>query len=154
MYGHLRPEQPEIIYQTIKNVSSPEYPVEKMCLILEISRSGYYAWGGRGPSNREKVNVRILNILKASHTKAEGMIGLDKMWEDVKEAGIQCGRNRVYKIQRENKLYSVRKKPFRVCITDSNHNLPKAPNLLNQDFHVDKPNAVWVTEVVSFIITD
>lgn len=151
MYRHLRPEQPEVIYQAVKEVSNSKYPVEKMCQTLTISRSGYYAWGGRKPSNRKEVNEQILEILKDSHTKAEGMIGLDKMWEDVREAGIQFGRNRVYKIQKKNKLYSVRKKPFRVCITDPNHNLPKAPNLLNQDFYVDKPNAVWVTDITQFI---
>ena len=44
-------------------------------------------------------------------------------------------------------MYSVRKKPFRVCLTDSKHNLPKAPNLLNQNFNVDNPNSVWVTDI-------
>jgi len=79
------------------------------------------------------------------------MIGLDKLWDDVRDAGFQCGRNRVYKIQKTHNLYSIRKKPFRVCITDSNHDLPKAPNLLNQDFNVDKPNKVWVTDITQFI---
>ena len=116
-----------------------------MCDTLDVSKSGYYDWNGREPSQRKKTNEKILKVLKDSHTKAEGMIGLDKLWDDVKDAGIQCGRSRVYHIQKDNNLYSVRKKPFRVCITDSNHNLPKAPNLLNQDFKVDKPNKVWVT---------
>lgn len=130
--------------------SSSGCPVEKMCETLEVSRSGYYDWDGRGPSKRQKENAKILEVMKASHTKAQGMIGLDKLWSDVKEAGIKCGRNRVYKLQKENELYSVRKKPFRVCITDSNHNLPKAPNLLNQNFKVDHPNKVWVSDITEF----
>ena len=88
--------------------------------------------------------------MKASHAKAQGMIGLDKLFGDVRDAGFNCGRNRIYKLQKGNGLYSVRKKPFQVCITDSNHNLPKAPNLLNQDFSVNKPNAVWVTDITEF----
>ena len=46
-------------------------------------------------SEREKTNKKILEILKDSHKKAEGMIGLDKLWADVKDEGIKCGRNRV-----------------------------------------------------------
>ena len=103
-------------------------------------------------ANRVNVKRQMKRFfLKDSHTKAEGMIGLDKLWDDVKDAGIQCGRNRVYNIQKSHNLYSVRKKPFRVSITDSNHNLPKAPNLLNQDFKVDRPNKVWVTDITQFI---
>lgn len=118
--------------------------------MLEVSRSGYYDWNERGPSKRQKENEKIRDLLKASHSKAQGMIGLDKLWADVKDAGISCGRNRVYTIQKANKLYSVRKKPFRVGTTDSNHNLPKAPNVLEQNFDVDKPNAVWVTDITLF----
>lgn len=121
-----------------------------MCHVLDVSRSGYYDWDGREISEREKTNAKIVEVMKNSHTKAQGMIGLDKLWEDVKEAGFRCGRNRVYNLQKEHGLYSVRKKPFRVCTTDSNHELPKAPNLLNQNFQVDKPNVVWVTDITEF----
>jgi putative transposase len=124
-----------------------------MCQALEISRSSYYEWSVRKPSKRKIQNEKILKVMKDRHSRAQAMIGLDKLWEDVRDAGFRCGRNRVYKLQKKHKLYSVRKKPFRVCITDSNHNLPKAPNLLNQDFQVDKPNAVWVTDITEFKVT-
>lgn len=121
-----------------------------MCRIIEVSRSGYYDWDEREPSKREKDNVKILKIMKKSHSNAQGMIGLDKLWSDVRDAGFKCGRNRVYQLQKKHQLYSVRKKPFRVCTTDSNHNLSTAPNLLNQEFKVDRPNAVWVSDITEF----
>lgn len=121
-----------------------------MCETFEVSRSGFYDWKGRGPSKRQEEDEAILKVLKQKHTEAQGMIGLDKLWEDVREAGFQCGRNRVYKLQKVNNLYSVRKKPFRVGLTDPNHPLPKAPNLLNQNFHVDTPNTVCVTDITQF----
>jgi putative transposase len=121
-----------------------------MCQVLEVSRSGFYDWNKRETSEREKTNEKILRIMKNSHIKTQGMIGLDKLWADVREAGISCGRNRAYNLQKKHQLYSVRKKPYRVCITDSNHHLPKAPNLLNQEFQVDKPGAVWVTDITEF----
>lgn len=115
-----------------------------------MSRSGYYEWLMRKPSRRKKETEKITSIMRDSHAKAQGMIGLDKIWEDVRAAGYRCSRNRVYKLQKAHQLYSVRKKPFRRCITDSNHNLPKAPNLLNQEFKVDRPNTVWVTDITEF----
>jgi len=121
-----------------------------MCQVLGVSRSGYYEWVIKKPSKRRKETEKITSIMRTSYAKAQGMIGLDKIWEDVRDAGHRCGRNRVYKLQKANQLYSVRKKPFRHCITDSNHSLPKAPNILNQEFKVDRPNAVWVTDITEF----
>jgi putative transposase len=125
-----------------------------MCRVLDVSRSGYYDWDERKLSKREQENVKILEVMKRSHTDAQGMIGLDKLWGDVKDAGYQSGRNRVYRLQRKHKLYSIRKKPYRVCTTDSNHTLPVAPNLLNREFEVDRPNAVWVTDITEFTTAD
>ena len=140
-----------MIYKIIKKESSSSgFPVEKMCQTLEVSRSGYYDWDGRGPSKRQEEDEKILKVLKQKHAEAQGMIGLDKLWEDVREAGFKCGRNRVYRLQKANRLYSVRKKPFRVGLTDSNHNLPKAPNLLNQNFQANATNTVWVTDITQF----
>ena len=121
-----------------------------MCQALDVSRSGFYDWDGRGASKRQKENEEILKVLKKKHSETQAMIGLDKLWADVRDAGFKCGRNRVYKLQKENGLYSVRKKPFRVCTTDSNHNLSKAPNLLNQNFKVNAPNTIWVTDITEF----
>lgn len=121
-----------------------------MCETLEVPRSGFYDWDGRRPSKRQEEDEKMLKVLKQKHTQAQGMIGLDKLWDDVREAGFKCGRNRVYRLQKANKLYSVRKKPFRIGLTESNHNLPKAPNLLNQNFQVDTPNTVWVTDITQF----
>lgn len=50
------------------------------------------------------------------------MIGLDKLWADVREAGFKCGRNRVYRQQKANKLYSIRRKLFRVGLTEYRNN--------------------------------
>lgn len=78
------------------------------------------------------------------------MCGLDKLWKDVREKFPHCSRNRVYKLQKQHELYSVRKKPFKVATTDSNHRLPVADNILNQDFKASRPNQVWVTDITQF----
>ena len=93
-----------MIFQIIKKESSSNCPVEKMCQILMISRSSYYDWARREPSERQKQTDKILEVMKDSHFRAQGMIGLDKLWADVRDAGFRCGRNRVYNLQKEHKL--------------------------------------------------
>lgn len=117
-----------------------------MCQVLEVSRSGYYAWKNRGPSNRELENQQILKIAKESYEHNRGICGLDKMLADVREKFPECSRHRLYRLQKRNNLYSKRKKKFKAT-TNSNHKLPVAENLLNQDFNIDKPNTVWVTDI-------
>ncbi len=128
------------------------FPVEKMCQTLGVSRSGYYDWDERPPSKRELENRKILKIAKQSYDENRGIYGLDKILADVRNHYPKCSRNRLYRIQKENELYSRRKRKFKVT-TDSKHQLPVAENLLNQDFKTDKPAAVWVSDL-SCIFTD
>ena len=119
-----------------------------MCNVLDVSRSGYYEWLSRPASQRNKENQRILELMKNSHDACQGMCGLTKMLEDIREEIPHCSRNRAYRIQKDHQIYSVRKqKPFRVCTTDSEHLLPVADNLLQQKFNIDQPDKVWVTDI-------
>lgn len=128
------------------------FSVEKMCQTLEVSRSGYYAWKNRTPSKRKIENCKILKIAEKSYEKSHKIYGLDKILADVREHYPKCSRNRLYRIQKENKLYSKRKKKFRVT-TNSKHQFPVAKNLLNQNFRTNKPETVWVTDL-SYVFTN
>ncbi|GFP32944.1 putative transposase, partial [Candidatus Hakubella thermalkaliphila] len=77
------------MYQHIKKLSS-EFPVEKMCKYLEVSRSGYYDWKDRGPSKRAQENTEILAAAKESFNECRGMCGLDKILEDVRKKFPKC----------------------------------------------------------------
>jgi putative transposase len=74
------------------------------------------------------------------------MCGLDKILADVREEFPKCSRKRLYRLQKNNKLYANRKKKFKAT-TNSNHKLPVAPNLINQEFNIYQPNKVWVTDI-------
>lgn len=118
-----------------------------MCLTFDVSRSGYYDWKKQIPSRRARENEAILAIMKKSYTACQCMCGLDKMLEDVREKYPGCGRNRIYRLQKEHGLYSVRKKPYRGCTTDSNHSLPVADNLLDRNFDIAMINSAWVSDI-------
>lgn len=82
------------------------FPIEKMCIILEVSRSGYYDWKDRLPSKRKLENQEILEIAKISYDECHGMCDLDKILADVREKFPNCSRKRLYKIQKE-KIYMI-----------------------------------------------
>ena len=109
-----------------------------MCQILEVSRSGFYAWRDRPPSKRKIENQAILKLAQKSYDECKGMCGLDKILADVRESYPLCSRQRLYNIQRENQLYAKRRKKFKAT-TNSKHKLPVAENLLNQDFNAGEP---------------
>ena len=117
-----------------------------MCKIFGVSRSGYYNWQKDVLSKRDAENKEIFKITKKSYFESHGICGIDKMLIDVRKKFPHCSRNRLYKIQKANKLYSIRKRKYKAT-TYSDHDLPVAPTLLNQDFKTDKPNSVWVTDI-------
>ena len=129
-----------------------KFSVEKMCKYLGVSRSGYYDWLKRKPSKRKTENAEILRVAQKSYEESKRIYGLDKLLAAVRISFPKCGRNRLYNIQKENQLYSRRKRKFKAT-TNSNHKLPVAENLLDQNFTVEKPNTVWVTDI-TYVSTD
>jgi putative transposase len=126
--------------------------VEKMCDVLEVSRSGYYDWLKRPRSRRERDNEQLLIQILDVHRESGETYGSYRMTKALKKKGIQCGKNRVAKIMRKNHIFCRTRRKYKAT-TYSNHSYPVAPNLLKQDFTVDKPNAVWVGDI-TYIGTD
>ena len=97
-------------------------------------------------SKREIETQGIIKAALKSYKECRGMCGLDKILKDVKESFPRCSRKRLHNIQKEHKLYSTRKRKYKAT-TNSHHKLPVAENILNQNFNVDSPAAVWVTDI-------
>jgi len=117
-----------------------------MCKILGVSKSGYYNWLRLDPSNRwlenEAISVAIHDIFKNSFES----YGSPRIKVELLKYGHRVSRPRVARIMRANRLFARRRRKF-IFTTDSNHNYPIAPNILNQDFTVDRENQVWVSDI-------
>lgn len=118
----------------------------KMCQVLSVSKSGYYAWLKRPKSKtqlaREALSKKIKEIFHNHHQR----YGSRRVWFELKLRGIQCSRNRVARLMRSIDLKAKRVKKFKTT-TNSKHRLPVAPNLLNRDFVVTRPNQAWVSDL-------
>ena len=104
------------------------YPIAMMCRVLGVSRSGFYAWRHRKPSNRAQQTVRLVAEIRAVHKESRGTYGSPRVHIELQERNFQVGRNRVARLMREAGITARYKRRFRRT-TDSNHNDPIAANL-------------------------
>ena len=122
------------------------FPVEKMCRALKVSRGGYYAWLERPLSQRTKENMILLERIDKIHEKSKGRYGSPRITDQLHDEGYKASRPRVARLMRSNGICAVGKKKFKVT-TDSSHNYPVSPNLLNRDFSATEPEKVWVSDL-------
>ena len=122
------------------------YPLKIICRVLEVSKSGYYAWKDRPKSRGRVDNEGLLIEIRRVFVENDSNFGSPRIWDDLKKANIRCSENRVARLMREAGLVGVQRRKFRAT-TNSKHNWPVAPNLLERRFNVDEPNKIWVTDI-------
>ena len=127
------------------------YPVVRMCQVLSVSSSGYYAWRQRRPSRRQVENEQLAEEIRQIHQDSYETYGSPRIHAELQERGISCNRKRVERLMRLHQIRAVCKRRRRYT-TDSAHSLPVAPNLLDQDFVAEAPNQKWVADI-SYIWT-
>jgi putative transposase len=130
-----------------------EFPVETMCEVLNVSRSGYYYWLEQRPTKRAKENETILKLINTSFARSKGRYGSPKITRDLVAQGVNVSRPRVTRLMKEANLRSVVQKKYVVTTTDSKHNYPVAENHLNRQFNPLKPGQAWVSDL-TYIRTD
>jgi len=121
--------------------------LQKMCRVLEVSRSGYYAYKRRLKSQHRIDNEKLLIEIKRVYLEFRKDYGSPRIWDHLRnKEQILCSENRVARLMRENSIVALRKSRFLVT-TNSKHDYPVWPNILNRNFFVDRPNAIWVSDI-------
>jgi putative transposase len=95
---------------------------------------------------RQRENERLIPIVKAAHKKSKETYGTRRIAEEIKAHGISCGRTRAGTLMKLADVAAKQKKKFKAT-TDSKHNFPVAPNLLNRQFEVKEPDSVYVSDI-------
>jgi putative transposase len=129
-----------------------QYPIQLIHRMLEVSASGYYAWQDRPLSQHDRDELRLEIEIKAADRRTKQTYGAERLQCDLAEYGIQVGVCRIKRIRTKLGIRCKQKRKFKAT-TYSNHNLPVAGNLLNQQFQVAEPNKVWVSDI-TYIPTD
>jgi putative transposase len=120
--------------------------VTRLCAALAVSRSGYYAWRDRPVSARAAEDQRLLPLLRHVHQEMREQYGAVKLWREITDRGIACGRHRVARLRKVGQLEAKRARRFRV-IGEHPQLPPPAPNLLNQQFVATTLNRIWVGDI-------
>jgi len=129
-----------------------KYPIPIMSRMLGVSSSGYYAWHERPLSRHDQEELRLEVEIKAAHKRTKQVYGPERLQQDLAEHSIQVGICRIKRIRTKMGIRCKQKRKFKAT-TYSNHGLPVAENLLNQQFQVSAPNKAWVTDI-TYIPTD
>lgn len=128
------------------------YPIKLMARVLEVSRSGFYAYLQRKPSKLELRHNSLQVSIRAAHENSRRTYGPRRIQAELAENAIIAGRDCITRIYKKLQLNCIQNKKFKAT-TNSNHNLPTAPNLLDQDFSCKEPGKVYGTDI-TYIITD
>jgi len=123
------------------------YPVEVVCDVLEVSRSGYYAWRDRAPGRRAQRRRQLAEKIQAIHEENGQVYGSPRVFRALLAAGESVCENTVAKVMAQEQIRVKTKKKFVPRTTDSNHQQPIAGNLLDRQFQAQLPDRKWAVDI-------
>jgi putative transposase len=124
-----------------------EFPVEVLCEVLKVARSGYYAWSRRPPSPAALRRDRLVAAIRRAHGESRATYGSPRVYRALEVQGVPCCENTVAKLMKAEGVRPKARRPFVVRTTDSRHDRPVAANTLDREFYPDRPNAVWTADI-------
>ena len=118
-----------------------------MCRLLDVSASGYYAWLERAPSARAVSDAELLEKIRAIHIASRGTYGAPRILHELRETHeLHVSRKRVARLMREAGIQGVhRRKRAHTTIRDDDAR--PAPDLVDRNFEVDRPDRLWVADI-------
>jgi transposase InsO family protein len=125
-----------------------QFSVAAMCRVLNLSRSGYYGWLTRPASARSQRDAELTSHIARVHRQHRRALGAEKTWDVLKRQGIECGKHRVARLRKTAGIEARRKQRFRIMV-EHHHREPPAPDLVQRQFNVSKPNQVWVSDMTT-----
>ena len=122
------------------------FAVTRMCKLLAVSTSGFYAWLKRTPSARSVTDAILTEVISEIHAWSRGTYGVPRMSKELRARGYDIGKRRIERLMREAELQGVsrRKKTF-TTVRDSDAR--PAPDLVQRDFTASGPNQLWVADI-------
>jgi transposase InsO family protein len=122
------------------------FPIEKMCKVLKVSKSGYYKWLQSGPSKRALENKELVRRIQKIYHKSRRVYGSPRITTELHALSIKVSRPRVARLMKKQGIRSRLRRRY-VVTTDSKHGFRVVENLLDRNFEVGKISQVWVSDI-------
>ncbi len=122
------------------------YPVEMLCRVMAVARSGFYAWCHRPVSRRGQQNQHLLAQIRGAHRDSDGNYGSPRIHRDLRAQGLRVSRHRVARLMRLHEIRGVcrRRVPYRPHTASP---AVVAANVLQRDFAASQPNEKWAGDI-------
>lgn len=124
-----------------------EFPVRRMCEVLKVSRSGYYDWLGREPSQRQQANDGLVVAIRRAYEASRQSYGSPRIHAALKQQGLQVGRKRIARLMRAAGLVGQSPRRQHPVTTQLEPGTWAAPNRLAQNFTASRPNEIWLADL-------
>jgi putative transposase len=122
------------------------YPVSLLCRVLRVSRSGYYDWKGRLPSERDRENAVLTEKIREVHDRSRRTYGYPRVYAELRALGVRCSKKRVARLMRKAGLQGcIRGRRKRTTRRDK-HATP-APDLVQRNFTAAAPDRIWTADI-------
>ena len=122
------------------------HPVRRMCDLLGVSPSGYYAWLERRPSARQQADRDLRDRITDIHSRSRGTYGAPRVHAELAAEGVAVGRKRVARLMRQARIEGVHRRR-NVATTRRNPESAVAPDLVKREFTADGPDRTWCADI-------
>lgn len=122
------------------------FPVSLLCKIVGVSKSGYYAWKGRPPSNRSRDDAALTEKIREVHRRSRETYGYPRVHAELRSLGVRCGRRRVARLMRRVGIRGCLRGKKRRTTRRDPRAIP-APDLVRRGFHATAPDRLWTADI-------
>jgi putative transposase len=122
------------------------YSVRRMCRLLGVSSSGYYAWSGRSAARRTRADEELTARIRSIHERSRGTYGSPRIHAELAASGTQVSRKRVARLMREAGLEGASRRRY-VTTTVRDRKIRPAPDLVERNFTAEGRDRLWVADI-------
>ncbi len=128
------------------------FETARMCRLLGVSTSGYYAWENRKPSKRAVEDAALTETISEIHVWSRGTYGAPRIHAELADCGVRVGRKRVAKLMRRAEIQGVTRRK-KIFTTRRDSTSRPAPDLVDRNFTTKGPDRLWLSDI-TYVPTD